>query len=302
MARLVTHKAGLTSTEFEPDTWQISAPRHTWLMDDQQAGSAFRAIRVRKGWRQQDLSMRAGVSRTLIGQIEHGRLASVPLGTIRRVAAALDARFNTVVRWQGGDLGRLINARHAAMHEAVARSFGSLDGWVAEPEVSFSIYGERGIIDILAWHPGRRILLVVELKTEFVDINELMGTVDRKRRLAAVIARERAWDPLIVATWVVVSDNRTNRRALTGHEAVLRAKFPVDGRMMRSWLRRPEGRCNALSFLPWVHDAGVRRDLAPVRRVNRPSAPRCRAVTETRQVIEPPQASGTSTLGKKCAR
>jgi len=247
-------------------------------MDDRQAGSAVRTIRARKGWRQQDLADRANVSRTMVGRIERGRLASVPLGTIRRVADALDARFDTFVRWQGGDLGRLINARHAAMHEAMARSFASLDGWVTEPEVSFSIYGERGIIDVLAWHPGRRILLVIELKTEFVDVNELMGSVDRKRRLAAAIARERGWDPAAIGAWVVIADSRTNRRALAAHETVLRAKFPVDGRTMRSWLRRPEGRCDALSFLPWVHDTGVRRDLAPIRRVDRRArAPRSSA-------------------------
>ena len=206
----------------------------------------------------------------MIVRIEQGRLASVRLGMIRNVAAALDARVDTVVRWQGGDLGRLINARHAAMHEALARMFGALDGWVAEPEVSFSIYGERGIVDVLAWHPGRRILLVIELKTEFVDVNDLMGSVDRKRRLAAKIARERGWDPVAIATWVALPDNRTNRRALAVHETVLRAKFPADGRRVRSWLRRPDGRMDALSFLPSVHTAGVRRDLAPVRRVTRP--------------------------------
>jgi transcriptional regulator with XRE-family HTH domain len=241
-------------------------------MDDQKVGTALRAIRVRKRWRQGDLARRADVSRTMIVRIEQGRLASVPLGTIRSVAAALDARFDTVVRWHGGDLGRLINARHAAMHEAMARMFEVLDGWVAEPEVSFSVYGERGIIDVLAWHPGRRILLVIELKTEFVDINDLMGSVDRKRRLAARIARERGWDPAAIATWVVLPDNRTNRRALALHGTVLRAKFPADGRRVRSWLHRPEGPLDALSFLPSVHAAGIGRDLAPVRRVNRARA------------------------------
>ena len=238
-------------------------------MDDHHVGTAFRAMRIRKRWRQEDLSARAGVSRASIGRIESGQLASVPLGTIRRVAAALDARFDTVVRWQGGDLGRLLNGRHAAMHEAMARLFASLDGWVAEPEVSFSIYGERGVIDILAWYPVSHVLLVIELKTEFVDVNELMGSVDRKRRLAAVIARERGWDPIGVATWVVLSDNRTNRRALAAHETVMRTKFPVDGRRIRPWLRRPVGRLDALSFLPSAHVVGVRRDLAPIRRVSR---------------------------------
>src|SRR5215213_6669060 len=116
-------------------------------MDDQQAGWALRSIRIRKRWRQQDLSSKAGVSRSVISRIEHGPLHTVPLGLIRRVAAALDARFDTVVRWQWGDLGRLLNSRHAAMHEAMATLFAGLDGWVSEPEVSFSIYGERGIID-----------------------------------------------------------------------------------------------------------------------------------------------------------
>ena len=51
-----------------------------------------------------------------------------------------------------------------------------MPAWVVRPEVSFSIYGERGVIDVLAWHPARRAILVIELKTELVDINELMGT------------------------------------------------------------------------------------------------------------------------------
>ena len=217
------------------------------------------------------MAARARVSRGVVGRIERGAAASVPLGKIRRVAAALDARFDTVVRWQGGDLGRLINVRHAAMHEAMARWFQALDGWVAEPEVSFSIYGERGIIDILAWHPVRRILLVIELKTEFVDVNDLMGSVDRKRRLATLLARDRGWDPVAVSAWVVVADNRTNRRALAAHETVLRAKFPVDGREIRRWLRSPDRRVDCLSFLPSARTSNVRRDLAPVRRVNRPA-------------------------------
>jgi transcriptional regulator with XRE-family HTH domain len=235
-------------------------------MDDQRVGTALRAIRVRKRWRQKDPAAKAKVSRTIVGRIEHGQLASVPLGLIRRVAHALGARLDTTVRWQGGDLGRLVNARHSAMHETMARMFGSLDGWTAEPEVSFSIYGERGVIDIVAWHPTYRTLLVIELKTELVEINELMGTLDRKRRLGAAVAHERGWDPVATSAWVVLAEGRTNRRAVSGHETVLRAKFPVDGRRMRGWLRQPNGRVDALSFLPSVNQVRLGRDLRPVRR------------------------------------
>ena len=80
------------------------------------------------------------------------------------------------------------------MHESVAGFLLGLTGWTFASEVSFSIWGERGVIDILAWHEPSRSLLVIELKTALVDVNELVGNMDRKRRLAAVVARERGWD------------------------------------------------------------------------------------------------------------
>jgi transcriptional regulator with XRE-family HTH domain len=245
-------------------------------MDDQRIGWALRSIRIKKGWRQKDLAIRAKVSRWVVLRIEHGRLTTVPLGKLRAVAAALDARLDTVVRWRGGDLSRLLSARHSHMHEAMARFFGDLPDWTAEPEVSFSIYGERGIIDILAWHPTRRILLVIELKSEIVDVNELIGTIDRKRRLAADIAESRQWRPVAIATWVVVSSSRSNRRAIAEHAHVLRAKFAMSGREMQGWLRDPSGPVNTLSFLPSVHGAHLGPPLTPIRRVDR--RPRRRAV------------------------
>jgi hypothetical protein len=194
------------------------------------------------------------------------------VATLRANAAALDARVVLTVRWQGGDLDRMINRRHAALHEIVAGLFPGLDGWLVEPEVSFSIYGERGVIDILAWHPGRRALLIVELKSEIVDVNDLMGSVDRKRRLAARVARDHGWDPASISTWVAVADSRTNRRALARHATTLRAKFPADGRTMRGWLQDPRHRIDAFGFVQLSRSSAVTTDLAPIRRV-RPRKP-----------------------------
>jgi len=207
----------------------------------------------------------------MIGRIEQGGAGSVSLGTLRRVVDALDGRLDTVVRWHGGDLGRLLSARHAAMHEAMAAQLRALRDWVFEPEVSFSIYGERGVIDILGWHAETRTVLVIELKTEFVDINETMGTLDRKGRLAAAIARERGWNPAATSVWLVVADGRTNRRALASHANVLRTKYPADGRTIGAWLSRPLGRVMALSFLPNVAVVPTRRGIGAVRRVSAPA-------------------------------
>lgn len=240
-------------------------------MDHQQVGASLRAIRHRKKLRQEDVAARAGTSPTMVARVERGGLDNIPVGTVRRIAEALDARLDLIVRWHGGDFDRLISARHAGMHEAMARTFRHLRAWIAEPEVSLSVYGERGVIDVVAWHPGRRHLLIVELKTELVDVNELLATLDRKRRLAWVVARERGWEPIAASAWVVVADGRTNRRAVANHAAVLRAKLPIDGRTMRSWLRNPVTRVDALSFLPSHHGVALRRDLAAVKRVNRPA-------------------------------
>ena len=65
--------------------------------------------------------------------------------------------------------------------------------------VASAIYGERGVIDILAWHQKTGSLLVIELKTAVADVNELLGTMDRKQRLAAQVAHERGWNARTVS-------------------------------------------------------------------------------------------------------
>ena len=222
-------------------------------MDASRLGSALRAVRIRRRMRQSDVARPAGVSPTTVSRIERGRLESVPLAVLQSVAQALDARVDVTLRWRGGDLDRLVNARHSALHESVARSFGALAGWVIAPEVSFAIYGERGIIDILAFHRPSGAVLVVELKTDVVDVQEHIGTLDRKRRLAARVARDFGWQAATISTWLVVLDTRTSRRRVAAHRSVLGAAFPYGGRAMRRWLRDPREPVRALSFWTIAH-------------------------------------------------
>ena len=242
-------------------------------VNDVTVGNVVRVLRLRLGWTQLELASRARTSKSTVARLERGDLGSASIDRVRRVLVVLGARLDLVARWNEGDLDRLIRARHSAMHELVARLFASLPSWRTAPEVSFSIYGERGVIDLVAWHEATSTLLIVELKTELTDVNELLGKADQRRRLAPRIVADRGWRPLAVGVWIVVADSRTNRRRLAGHQTVIRSAFPTDGRSVGPWLRDPVGALAALSFLSNDHPVTSRRGLARQRRA-RPRRPR----------------------------
>ncbi len=230
--------------------------------------------RIRRGWRQQDLADAADVCRETISLVERGHLGSYPTDLLRRICGALEIRLGWVPRWRGGELDRMLALRHSRLHESVARALArDAVAWTAMPEVSFNIFGERGIIDLVLWHPGRRALLVIELKTELVDANELLGAMDRKRRLAWRVGRDRGWDPATVSAWIVLAGSRTNERRVAEHRTILRAAYPSSGRAIGSWLRDPVGSIAALSM--WSAHTATGPAVAPTRRVRRvrPASP-----------------------------
>jgi transcriptional regulator with XRE-family HTH domain len=245
-------------------------------MEDLRFGAVVRAARMTRRWRQRDVAARAGVSQATVWRVERGRIDEMTVSTVRRVCKALEIRIELQPRGRGADLDRMVNARHSALHESVARALArAFPRWEMAHEVSFSIWGERGVIDLLLWHPGRRALLIIEFKTELVDTGELLGTMDRRRRLAPEIVAERGWEPLTVSTWVIVARSRTNERRLSSFRTVLRSAFPLEGRRMLRWLREPAGVVAGLSL--WALTEG--ESVAPVQRVRRPTAKGSRPAT-----------------------
>lgn len=242
------------------------AVRQSAVVDEQRLGLAFRRIRLRLGWRQQDVADRAGVSRAAYSRVERGHAERVSIALLRRVASVLDIRIEVVPRWRGAALDGMLASGHARMHELVSQVLYA-SGWATRPEVSFNHFGERGVVDIVAWHAERRAVLIVELKTQIVDIGDLLATMDRRRRLASVIAAPFGWEPALIGSWVVVADTRTNRRRLSDHRSVLRSAFPQDGRAIAGWLARPAGPIAVLSFLTNDTPASTRLTSTGVQRV-----------------------------------
>jgi transcriptional regulator with XRE-family HTH domain len=227
------------------------------VVDRIRFGRSIRALRARRGWRHQDLADAARVSRTVAGRIERGELGSVGWREMEAVALALDGQLGLDFRWRGADLDRLLDANHAAIVEALVRIYLAA-GWETVVEATFSEFGERGSIDVLAWHAPTGQVAVNEVKASIGNAGATVMGIDRKARLAPVIARKLGWTCHAVSRFLVVSDDATSRRRVVAHGAMFQTSFPVRGRMSRAWIRQPLGRpISGLFFLsPVLSRAG----------------------------------------------
>ncbi len=250
-------------------------------MDDRKVGEAIRRIRHELGLRQVDLAAAAGRAQATISEIERGHVGSMTVDSVRSVAAALGATLGLEVRWRGADLARLLDREHARIVESVVGVVRTA-GWEVTVEWSFSHFGERGSIDVLGWSPIRRALLIVEVKSQLVDLQDLLATLDRKARLAPkLLAGERGWRPEIVGKIVVVRDSTVTRSIVSAHARTFASALPARSRECRAWLRDPARPLAGLWFLSDItgDDSGTRspasgRVRGPVRtRPERGAAP-----------------------------
>ncbi len=159
-------------------------------MNDVVLGRALRAIRIHLGLRQVDVAIKAGVAQQLVSRIERGDSGRMSRQTVSRVLGAVGADVVTTVRWHGGQLDRLLDEGHAAL-VGVTADLLRRHGWQVLTEVTYAEWGERGSVDILAWHAATRRLLVVEIKTEIASAEELLRRHDEKVRLGPKLARDR---------------------------------------------------------------------------------------------------------------
>lgn len=240
-------------------------------MDDRRAGAALRALRRRRGLRQVDIARKAGVDQTTVSRIERGRLDTLTVRRLRLVYAAVDARFDPAVTWRAGDLDRVLDERHAALC-GLASVRLSRCGWEVHPEVTFSIYGERGSVDLLASRSPDRAVLVVEVKSELVSVEETLRRLDVKARLAPRIARERlGLASSTVGRALVLPDSGSTRAALRRHDSVIGAALPGRGVEVRAWLIRPTGSLSAVWLLPGMRPGTATRGSAALHRMRVPA-------------------------------
>jgi transcriptional regulator with XRE-family HTH domain len=217
--------------------------------DDERLAELIRAIRRELGQTQVQLAVSAGIPLNDVKRIEAGVAGSVRLARIRKAFEAVDGRLYLSPWWRGAAADRLLDERHAELVERLVALLRER-GWIVEFEVSFNEWGERGSIDVLAWHPTRHAVAVCEVKTAFGSLEETNRILDVKVRVAPVLIERRVgWRPAVVGRILVVPGSSTIRRTIANHAATMGSKYPARSLEVRAWLREPSIDLSAIYFL-----------------------------------------------------
>jgi transcriptional regulator with XRE-family HTH domain len=241
-------------------------------VEDSRIGAWVRSERRRLGLRQADLAEIAGVGKSTVARLECGRLSEMTITAARTVAAAVGIELPFAPRSRrGASIERQVDWRHAALVEAVLGRLAAL-GWETTVEYSFNHYGDRGSVDLLAWHRDARALLIVEVKSDLRNVQETLHALDVKRRVVPMLVRtERGWTADSLGVVMVLSDLGVERGRDGQHAATFDATLPARTVEVRRWLARPIGRLRGVWFLQIARPVGAKREPAGHGRVRKTS-------------------------------
>jgi transcriptional regulator with XRE-family HTH domain len=229
------------------------------VSDDYRIGRMVRDVRLARNLRQEDVAEQAGVDRHMVSRLERGLVGGMTVGSLRAISRALEMPSIVSLGWRSPEIDRLRDENHAALVESVGRALAAAE-WEVVPEYTFSRYGERGAVDSLAWHAASRALFIGETKTHIWDLQDLLSTLDRKRRLVPeLLRRERGWRAEAVGMVLVLPERSTHRHLIERHSATFRAAFPQRQLDVRRWLESPSGDLRGIWFLPNSHQTTTRK-------------------------------------------
>lgn len=227
-------------------------------MDDIRVGRILRFLRRRRGWTQSRLAEQVGLSQQAISLIERGHSSTLAGRTVQEVFGALDARWEPVVSWRAGALDRLLDEDHSRLVAATASRLRQL-GWAIEVEATYSTFGERGSIDVLAARADLGTVLSVEVKSEITTVEATLRKIDEKDRLVRrLICRDRfGFGPVSVGRLLVLPATDTTRRRMRASAIVLDAALPARGMTVRRWLTEPVGDLSGIWIVADTSGSGV---------------------------------------------
>jgi transcriptional regulator with XRE-family HTH domain len=204
-----------------------------------QLADVIRDARTLIGWTQRELAARAGTSQATVSRLESGRMTRLDLATVARILVAMGMDADLVIEGRHlADRRRQHDAVHARLTGHVARRLERA-GWTTATEVPLGEGAPRGWIDLLAYRPTDRSLLVEETKTDIPDMGAMQRSVAFYQREAWAAARGLGWHPVRSSVLVVTLDSASIARRLADNRDLVTRAFPAPILDARAWLEDP---------------------------------------------------------------
>jgi transcriptional regulator with XRE-family HTH domain len=203
-------------------------------------GQRFRSARLAIGLSQRELERRTGISQSALSRFERGRSGSIGLSAMEALVAALGGRIDVVLELPFlVDRARQRDSLHARCVGYVARHLMTA-GWKVATEVEIQGRFGPGWIDVLAFDPRTRTLLVIEIKTEIHDLGQVQRTLGWYTARAHEAAVNRGWSPRVVRAALLVLATEEADRRIRANEDLITVAFPVRATWLAAWVTTPE--------------------------------------------------------------
>jgi transcriptional regulator with XRE-family HTH domain len=190
-------------------------------------------LRQALDWTQAELGDRAGFSQSFVSLVEHMSTPDLTFDSATRLLEAMGARLTIAVSapfLADRELQR--DPAHARCTSYVATRL-KRDGWLTANEVEVGGDRSRGWIDILAYHPDHRLLMVIEIKTEIRDLGAIERTLGWYEREAWAAARRLGWRPRKVVGCLLLLATEMNEARISDNRAAFSAGFPIRATALR---------------------------------------------------------------------
>jgi transcriptional regulator with XRE-family HTH domain len=191
------------------------------------------------GWSQRELATRAHTAQASVSRLESGRAASIDVILVARVLGALGLDASLVIRaLHLEDRRRQRDGVHARVNGCSARRYERW-GWRTATEVGVGDGAPRGWIDLLAYRPVDRALLIQETKTDIPDMGGLQRSLAFYQHEARAAARRLDWDARKAMVLVVALDSVAIATRLADNRDLVHRAFPARVGDVAAWLKDP---------------------------------------------------------------
>jgi transcriptional regulator with XRE-family HTH domain len=212
--------------------------------------AAVRDTRLALGWSQARLAQRAGLTQSQVSRFETGRIEWVTLEEAARLLDVLGVRLDFALRRPYiANAPQQHDAAHAPCVGYASRRLTGL-GWQVRQEIEIEGRSSHGWIDVLAYEPLRRAVLVCEIKTALPDFGEVQRQLAWYQHAASEVARAAGWQSQSITATLLVLATHDNDARIRANQDLVREAFPVRAIELERWLAAPEhGAATALALI-----------------------------------------------------